>query len=248
MQLWLCCLLLTAEQRLDGLNRSAEVRSLKRVVIFSIIPVAIIAVFLAALLSTGKARATFLMSQGKNEKGTETMVHGQAAPSVSPYAVQGKQLSSLSEARTSYGFPLLLPADIPAGFQLTDIEHYRSAPNIPFTDLLMLRYASKDGHYLNIWQGTPIFVEHGAYDVMPASNKGAATVEGQPAFWMKGNLMKTSNPPPGQKVSTNNVTLKPGPLQLSWKLDPANEVRGYRLESDLLSLDQLVAIGDSVKP
>ena len=190
------------------------------------------------------------------------------APPASAVAVDGgfsitpAYLASLDDAQAQYDFPLLLPMDIPDGYQLGTIGYLHPQPGVPPMDLLMVCYLASDGGYLQVTQGYPLPVggtTGTAYAYTPGDEKGTTTVQGKDAYWKLGRLLGGGAPQFWQ----------PGALQLAWNTDisvplPAGAFYippgatepqplpplyiGYQLESDTLSLDELVAIGNSVQP
>src|SRR5579875_1436726 len=191
------------------------------------------------------------------------------APAAGAYPVDGgfaiipAQLSSLDDAAAQYDFPLLLPTDIPDGYSLGRIAYTHTQPGTPEMDLLMVCYVNGDGDYLQVTQGYPLPVGgmHGTpYAYTPDDEKGTATVQGQDAYWRLGELAGG-----GPDL---NLVWQAGPLRLAWNTDilvprppgafiqlpggqpmpPPPLYIGYQLESNTLSLDDLVAIGNSVQP
>ncbi len=152
--------------------------------------------------------------------------------------VRPQVLRSLSEARAAYGFPIVLPTALPAGYQLSGIELFKNAA--PSMDVLHVRYASPDGHYVEVRQGDPLPSAGGgeAYRLAPTDSRGTATIDGQTAAWVHG-------------FATSPTTWHPGPLTLMWKpsaMQLPGATSGYQIESDALSVDELVRIAESVAP
>ncbi len=165
------------------------------------------------------------------------------------YTIRAVALSSLAEARSSYSHSLLSPTSTPTQFKLDSIKYYKSKPGWPDVEEIDIRYATSDGHYLMIRQGVPVAYDDATDPLMkmaPAGSSGAVTVQGHRAFWAKGRV-----------VSNGGSTIK-GPqyradpvVSLRWPSQPAqlpNVFVGYWMESDLLTVDDLVAIGSSVQP
>lgn len=180
------------------------------------------------------------------QKGASTVVQSQSTSGV--HEVTPQALQSLQEARASYGYPLLLPSAVPTGFHLQSIQHYHLGPG---SDFLNIRYATAEGHYLLVQQGAgPIGVQ-GIVKYVPNTYKGTVTVQGRSAEWIRGKARLK-----GPAGNASNIVWQPGsPLKLSWATgtaaipsSPSSVSLNYVLESDALTLDQLVAIGNSVQP
>jgi hypothetical protein len=180
------------------------------------------------------------------------------------FSIVPRSLASLAEAQAEYDFPLLLPAAIPSGYQLGNISY--SHPSTIQFDLLTICYVTADEHYLQIWQGAPIpTARPGAYDLTPGDEKGATMVQGREAYWWLGHMVGGG---PQTDPRYLNLVWQPGPLRLTWSTDilvppppgafialpggppmpPPPLYVGYELQSDSLSLDDLVAIANSVQP
>jgi hypothetical protein len=173
-------------------------------------------------------------------KGEETM--NQVRPGATSFAVKGKVLNSLQDAASSYGFQLLVPTAVPSGFQLQTILEFHSGPQV---DNLAIRYTTADGLYLLITQGVPVGIE-GTLQYVPDDHKGTVTVDGHPAYWVQGQVVPSQGDP-------RAPVFQPGSLRLSWNVGTApgphaDAPIGYVLESDVLTRDQLISIGNSVQP
>lgn len=152
------------------------------------------------------------------------------------------KLQSLAAARAAVSFPLLIPAAVPSGFALDTIEHFvNTGPQTPQLERLRVQYRSSDGRYLLSEQGQPMTLDEGAYRFAPTDQKGTVTVQGQPAVWVRGQARMNSQGQP---------QWEPGPLALRWRTEfvgTAGNYLGYALESDGLTLEELVAIANSVR-
>lgn len=177
-------------------------------------------------------------------------------PIAGGFAIVPSHPTSLDNAAAQYDFPLLLPTQIPDGYQLGEISFYTTLVAYigpperltsfmpPAMDLVEVCYVTSDGSYLRVSQGYPFAV--GPMETNPY--QGTTTVHDHDAYWTLGHF--------------DAGFWEPG-FQLAWKLDtavprppgafvelPGGQVTlylGYQLTSDGLSLDQLVAIADSVQ-
>lgn len=153
--------------------------------------------------------------------------------------VAPQSFPSLAALATAYGAPLFVPTP-PPGWTLSTMQLWRTqapAGAAPRTNVVTLRYTDTAGHYLEAMQGTPVPVGGGAaYQVAPADMKGTTEVLGQPAIWVRGVAVGAPHQPP---------VWHQGPLSLAWTprdWPPSGAASGYRLESDVLDLPDLVAI------
>jgi hypothetical protein len=173
-------------------------------------------------------------------------------------------LDSLADAAAQYDMTLLLPTAVSDGYSVGGIEYTHSTPPIPQVDQLTICYFSADHHYLEIEQGVPAPKPGGpTYIATPDGDKGTTTAEGQTAYWNLGELTET-----GIQTGRPTFTWQPGPPQLTWStnvlvprppgalvqfpggqpMPPPPLYAGYELDSDSLSLDDLLAIAKSVEP
>ena len=157
-------------------------------------------------------------------------------------ALTTKQLTSLDEARAAVRFQLLMPTMIPVAFELSKIEHvFNDVPKTPSANFLVIDYRTADGGMLRIRQGWPVAYDNGVYRFAPDDEKGRTTVQGQPAVWVRG-VVTQANP---------NPVWEPGPLALRWITGEVNQFGGsvvYAIESDVLTLDELLVIAETVEP
>ena len=164
-----------------------------------------------------------------------------------PTVFKPTELPSLQQVAGTYEFQFLLPTNIPAGSQLQKIPLFRIGQQ---SDMLQIRYVRADGHYLRIKQGAGFAGFSTIWPYAPDSHKGKATVQGNEAFWMEGNLRATAPPTDPRNP---NLVWQPGPLALTWHSGPhpngrTNAFLDYTLESDNLTLAQLLAMANSVQP
>jgi hypothetical protein len=195
------------------------------------------------------------------------------------FAAAPAVLNSLGDAAAAYDAALLIPTEIPEGFELGQIEYFHTRPPAPQVDELVICYYDGAGNYLEILQGIPAPQPAGpAYLATPEDQRGTVAVQGQTAYWNAGELVPTGstvgipNPSaPSSIARTPSFVWQPGPLQLTLQTDvdaprppgafafvtppgssepqaapPAK--MGYQLTSDSLSLDDLIAIANSVRP
>lgn len=187
--------------------------------------------FLGIIVAAGAVLSLACEAQG-GSTGKQSVA---AATPPAPVSAAPVVLQSLMQARDAVGFQLRIPTLIPTGFALEKIEHFvNREPKTPQIDRLRVWYRSNDGDYLLVEQGSPMGPEDGAYRFAPSEQKGSATVQGQSAIWVRGRARMTDHGPQWE----------PGPLSLRWGTGPMS---GYALESESLTLDQLVAIADSVQ-
>jgi len=187
-----------------------------------------------------------------------------------PANAEATHLTSLSDAASQYDLPLLIPQTIPEGFVLQDIQYNHTVAPYPQTDFLTVCYSSIDGHYLQVQQGFPLPAVDGpfgtSYAYMPADQRGITTILGKDAYWTRGALVER---PDANGSGKPQLLWEPGSLRVAWYTDiplpdvspsPNTEAAsdtpgiffahytGYELESDVLDLQQLTAIGNSVQP
>lgn len=202
------------------------------------LPLLILAVIVASIsLFAGRLHGEVL-TRARKQKGASAMTQSQQRSRSGKLVPQ--YLTSLDGARAAYGFQLLMPTAVPTGFQLDSIKHISNQS--PEVDQVAVRFTMADGHYLSIMQGIPVVYDDGVVKWIPETDKGTTTVQGRPAVWARGRVTMGG---PGQYGH------RPGPLVLRWETGPANASGGqvgYTLESDVLTLDQLVAVGNSVQP
>ena len=158
------------------------------------------------------------------------------------FSYPATKLPSLAEARAATSFPLLAPTSIPAEFQLETIERFAPTdPRGPWLERVRIWYRAPDERYLLMEQGSSMTADEAAYRLAPADQKGSATVQGQPALWSRGTAS-------GNAMQTPQW--QPGPIALRWQTGTATNGAplGVALESDTLTLEELVVIAHSVKP
>lgn len=174
------------------------------------------------------------------------MVQSQTGSPAVVGAIVSQPMASLDAAKNGYGFAMLAPIAVPAQFTLSNIQHgFSNAPPGGYMDTLVFRYTTTGGDYLAFFQGTNAFLSAGKW---PDGQHGTATVQGKPAVWTQGLIMQL-----------DPVQWQRGPTRLHWMIvpfppaiSPAGSVPspavGAILESDSLTLEQLVAIANSVQP
>lgn len=158
------------------------------------------------------------------------------------FSYPATKLLSLTEARAATSFPLLAATSIPTGFQLDGIERFAPAdPRGPRLERIRIWYRAADARYLLVEQGSPMTADEGAYRFAPADQKGSATVQGRSALWARGTAR-------GNQMQTPRW--ESGPLVLRWQTGTAADGAplGVSIESNTLTLEELVAIANSVKP
>lgn len=160
-----------------------------------------------------------------------------AAP-VHPAAAQ--QLPTPDDPLMVAGVLLRLPTVIPAGYQPYQSGRLGHGA-IPGMDVLVLSYRS-GGHHLHVIQGWPVPYDDDGYERAPAEEKGATTVQGHPALWLRSGV-----PLPGRALDAAAAQ----PLSLRWRSGertPAGEPVGYALQADALTLDELLDVAESLQP
>jgi hypothetical protein len=156
--------------------------------------------------------------------------------------IRPEHLNTLDEAQASASFQLLIPTNLPNGYKIADIEHVaNTVPGTPPANHIIIHFVTTEGGYLAVEQGWPVAVENGVYQYAPDNQKGSLMVQDQPAIWVRGTVGKSD---------TSQKIWQPGPLAIRWIIGP-NKTGGlmaYALESDALSLDELIDVANSVRP
>jgi hypothetical protein len=205
-----------------------------------------------AILTSALVGRTLLRSRAHYQMEATSMVQRQPQPNPSQlpkrsFTVGKTELGSLGQARASFDFQLFVPSALPAQFGPPSITLHKSQPGEPEVQFLDIRYETGAGHYLLIRQGVPIPYDDASdptAKLAPSDAKGTATVQGHQAYWRKGTAVASGAP--GQ------YAWQAGPvIVLMWKSVPThypNAYTGYFLESDVLTLDQLDQVANSVQP
>lgn len=166
----------------------------------------------------------------------------QAQPTHRHLTITPQRLASVDAARRATGFGVRMPTAIPPGYRLEVIDHaLHRTPGEPRVDFLMIYFRAAGDDYLKIEQGFQVAYDRGVYRFAPANQRGTTMVQGQPAVWYRGRARMTAQGPQWEL----------GPLSLRWQVEMVGtegNYIGYGLDSNALTLEQLVVIANSVRP
>lgn len=158
---------------------------------------------------------------------------------------------SLDEARVEATFPLEVPAEIPAGFELESVQQYWGGEQArelrSHADWVLLRYVDEEGNWFAITQGygglLPALVE-----IVPAeAEQGRVEVGGVEVRWVDGD--PTSQWEPGSMLM---LSWRAGRDGTALEVLPGGEIRrgsprSVALASNVLDLAELVAVAESLE-
>ncbi len=152
--------------------------------------------------------------------------------------------NTFEEVKKAANFQVKIPnaSAIPAGFNLSAIEHLR--PDIPVLETTkndrVEFFYSRSNDFLVIMQG---YFSGGDIPVAPDSSQmGEVEVQGVKARWANGTVYILTESENASEILRAPREWRSGLLQLGWYKDGL----GYRVESNALSLEELVRIANSL--